>query len=142
MGTGRGGDFGNTIGKREQDKNNGKWEHDSLEYNAHKMRGAYTLKANGYFGDATGHRRVRQIVSANALRSANDFFKQLTKGTTAKPLSNGKGYIARMPDGYTVTVRAVSSSDGSPAVDIHIKCHEKTVKDQKIHFVERKGGAS
>ena len=36
-------------------------------------------------------------------------------------MSNGKGTIAKLADGPIVSYRIVSSSDGTPAVDINIK---------------------
>ncbi|MCF0106641.1 MAG: hypothetical protein HUJ53_07765 [Holdemanella sp.] len=43
-------------------------------------------------------------------------------------------------DGTIITYREVSSSDGSPAVDINIKksTDSSGVKSQKIHFVKKK----
>lgn len=53
-------------------------------------------------------------------------------------MSNGKGTIAKLADGTIVSYRKVSSSDGTPAVDINIKNSKESggVKQQKIHFVK------
>lgn len=51
---------------------------------------------------------------------------------------NGKGFRVSMKDGSIITYREVSSSDGSPAVDIHIMSSSDDtggVRTQKIHFV-------
>jgi len=43
-----------------------------------------------------------------------------------------------MNDGTVITIREVSSSDGTPVVDINIKCSNHTggLRSQKIHFVQ------
>ena len=55
-------------------------------------------------------------------------------------MSNGKGTIAKLADGTIVSYRKVSSSDGTPAVDINIKKSKETggVKQQKMYFVKEK----
>lgn len=55
-------------------------------------------------------------------------------------MSNGKGTIAKLADGTIVSYRKVSSSDGTPAVDINIKNSKESggVKQQKNTFC--KGG--
>ena len=46
--------------------------------------------------------------------------------------------ITHMADGTVITMRKVSSSDGTPAVDINIEKSRGSggVKSQKIHFVK------
>lgn len=46
-----------------------------------------------------------------------------------------------MSDGTVITMREVSSSDGSPAVDINISrgSGSGSIKGQKIHFVQKEG---
>ena len=43
-----------------------------------------------------------------------------------------------MNDGTVVTMREISSSDGTPVVEINIKgsSHTGGLKNQKIHFME------
>ena len=58
-----------------------------------------------------------------------------------QPHPNGKGYRVSMKDGSIITYREVSSSDGSPAVDINITSSSDDtggVRTQKIHFVRKK----
>ena len=137
MGTGRGGNFGKTKGYILQKKlGESRWIQGTLEYNAHQMTGMYSVNANGYFGINTGHRHVRKIISDKPLKSAYSFFHQLVKGNTPEPLSSKKGWIVKMLDGYIVTIRDHSNSDGSPAIDIHIRGKCKTIKDQQIHFTK------
>ena len=61
--------------------------------------------------------------------SAKKFFNKLSKGyISEETISKGKG----MPNGDTLTYRPVSSSDGSPAVEIN----SKPFGYQKIHFIK------
>ena len=55
-------------------------------------------------------------------------------------MSNGKGYITELKDGTIISYREVTSTEGSPAVEINIKKSTDTggVKKQKIHFEKRK----
>ena len=47
----------------------------------------------------------------------------------------GKGMMYRMRDGSIVSHRYISSSDGSPVVELKVK-NTSGVKSQKIHFVK------
>ena len=51
-----------------------------------------------------------------------------------------KGATTKMSDGTIITWRKVSSSDGSPAIDINIKYSNDSggLKRQKIHFVKER----
>lgn len=43
--------------------------------------------------------------------------------------------MSRLGDGTLVTYRRITSSKGSPAVEIRLSGGEHIVKQQKIHFV-------
>ncbi len=53
-------------------------------------------------------------------------------------MNNGKGVYTKMKDGSILSYRQISTSDGSPAVEINIRgsTDHGTVKYQKIHFVK------
>lgn len=53
-------------------------------------------------------------------------------------MTNGKGVYCKMRDGTIISYREISSSDGSPAVEINIKqsTDHADIKYQKIHFVK------
>ncbi len=105
---------------------------------------------NGFFGKESENKSagkdVRNISSTNPLKTSKNFYNRLTKGGTEKNIpaksKKGKGemHVIIMPDGATVTYREISSSDGSPAVDINIKyCSSNSgIKSQKIHFTGEK----
>lgn len=95
---------------------------------------------NGYFGDvsaSTGN-RTRNIVSSDNLATANDFYNKIAYGGTEISRNNGNLKITTMSDGTIITKRNISSSDGTPVVEINIRnsTHNGDVKYQKIHFVK------
>ena len=53
-------------------------------------------------------------------------------------MENGKGYQTALKDGTIISFRAISSSDGTPVVEINIRKSNThgDVKRQKIHFVK------
>ena len=117
----------------------GTFYHHSISENLPNLTPRYTL-TNGYFGirgDST-REKIRHIESKDPIFTSNDFYNKLTHGATEKKMSNGKGTIAKLADGTIVSYRKVSSSDGTPAVDINIKNSKESggVKQQKIHFVK------
>ena len=121
--------------------NGGTSYHRSIAENLPNLASKYSFN-NGYFGtrgDSTKE-RTRHIESKNPISTSTDFYSKLTHGAIEKQLPNGKGAVAKLADGTIVTYRKISSSDGSPAVDINIKRSEESggIKQQKIHFVKEK----
>ena len=114
--------------------------HHSLSENLPSLMKKYKY-ANGYFGEhGQGRDFVRNIKCADPVSVAKDFYDTAAHGGKEQEMDNGKGYITKMKDGSILSFREVSSSDGSPAVEINIK-HSSDhggIKYQKIHFV--KGG--
>ena len=95
---------------------------------------------NGYFGvnsPSTGN-RTRNIISADNLATAEDFYSKIANGGLEKEYKHGALRITRMHDGTVITMRTVSHSDGTPVVEINISSSRSTggVKQQKIHFVK------
>ena len=95
---------------------------------------------NGRFGvnsPSTGN-QTRNIASSDNLSTAKDFYDKIALGGIEKSYNNGKMKITKMADGTTITMREISSSDGTPVVEINIKgsTHTGGIKNQKIHFVE------
>lgn len=123
MGAGFHGGFGGTKGGKRQS---------SVASNANMMRQQYPLTKSGYFGSQGKNCRI--ITSASPEATSIDFYRKLGKGGTTKPLSNGKGTITTLGDGTRIVHRLITSTKGSPAVEITISGSSK-VKNQKIHFV-------
>lgn len=93
---------------------------------------------NGRFGvcsPSTGN-KTRNILSSNPLKTATEFYNIIAYGGIENTYYNGKMRITHMADGSIITWRSVSSSDGSPVVEINIKksSHSGGLKEQKIHF--------
>jgi len=85
----------------------------------------------------TGGNSTRNISSPDNVSAAHDFYDKIAFGGIEKRV-NDNMRITRMNDGTVITMREVSSSDGTPVVDINIKGSKHTggVKSQKIHFVQ------
>lgn len=94
---------------------------------------------NGYFGErGQGRTFVRNISCADPIKTAQNFYDEAAYGGIEKRMSNGKGVYTKMKDGTILSFREVSSSDGTPAVEINVKAsndHDE-LKNQKIHFVK------
>jgi hypothetical protein len=98
-------------------------------------------KSTGYFGDKhpRSKPKTREIISNSPAKDARELFRQIAKGGVKEDIPGLKGQAVRLPEGTLVTLRPVTSSSGSPAVEINIKETIKgsKVRTQKIHF--RKG---
>ena len=94
---------------------------------------------NGRFGvssPSTGN-YTRNISSSNPLYTAKDFYDKIAKGGVETKVSENQR-ITRMADGSSVAYRVVSSSDGTPVVEISIRKSKNSsgVKAQKIHLIK------
>ena len=109
MGAGVRGDFGNTKGSKSK----------------------YQPNEHGYYGTKgnSSDSSIRHL--KGGIEEAKKFFNEMTKGFKSEK-NIGKGLLRTMPDGGTVLYRPVSSSDGTPAVDIN----KVNFKYQKIHFID------
>lgn len=112
--------------------------HHSISENIPTLKKEYKYQ-NGYFGDpGQGRNFVRNIKSNDPVKAAKDFYDKAAHGGIEKQMSNGKGVYTKMKDGSILSLRVVSTSDGSPAVEINIKqsTDHGDLKYQKIHFVK------
>ena len=84
-------------------------------------------------------KNTRHIESNDPIKTSSEFYDKLTHGSIEDDLSNGKGKVSKLKDGTIITYREISTSDGSPVVDINIKhsSNSSGVKQQKIHFVRK-----
>lgn len=87
---------------------------------------------------------MRNIVSSNNLATAKDFYTRISNGGQEQPFSMNRtgtilGVKCKMADGYWVSYRQTSKSDGTPVVQISIIDKDSTgqIKKQKIHFVQK-----
>lgn len=104
-----------------------------LDLNAMAMMDIYPYSEHGFFGKKGKNSRVIKTSDPEAV--SIDFYKRLSIGGTVVPLSNGKGTKTVFADSCaTITHRIVTSTKGSPAVDVNVS-YSLLVKSQKIHFV-------
>lgn len=125
MGAGRSGLFSGTTGGKS-----------TIESNAKAMSKKYPMTHGGYFGQHGKSKRVRVIYSNDPIETAKDFYERISKGGVYSKLSNGHGEQALLSDKSRIVFR-IHSKSGSPAVEIFI-INANGVKEQKIHFEERK----
>ena len=141
MGAGRGGDYGNIKNKV------GRFVDNFLE-----LVEEYQISKGGWFGTYS-QSTVRHIISDDPMETMIDFMSRIILHAEIKPLENGHGYMAIFSDGFRITYRESSSTDGTPAVTIWTP-NGKTGSDstfefeingltfriryQKIHFIPTK----
>lgn len=106
----------------------------SLAANIAKLAKSLSTDGSGRLG-SRGKNKVRLIVAKNPSKAAKEVFSALKVGGTESKLENGKGQKAVFKDGSRVVFRPVSSSDGSPAVEIIVTQPNRV--SYKIHFVSR-----
>lgn len=110
--------------------------------NVLKLKESYDF-SQGYFGvrGDGGSSFVRHIESDDPLSAAHVFYDKAAYGGLEEKLGPGR-WKTTMEDGTVLTMREVSSSDGSPAVDINIRRSTDVgdVKNQRIHFVKKRQG--
>lgn len=112
--------------------------HHSITENLGSLTAKYDY-SNGFFGEqGKGRSFVRNISSDDPASTAKDFYDTAAHGGIECAMDNGKGYVTKMKDGTILSYREVSSSDGSPTVEINIRQSDDhgDIKYQKIHFVK------
>ena len=140
--------MGTGIGKQylltKNEKENGKeYRHksvqeiktSSLEQNAKSLSQEYKLDERGFFGEKKGHCQV--IFTDTPEITGMDFYQKLGRGGKTVPMPrNSNGTITLLDDGSRITFRIVTSTSGSPAVEVHVAM-TKSVAIQKIHFIKK-----
>lgn len=115
----------------------------SISENAKGLKNDYEY-SEGYFGHKgmSDNSHVRNIPSSTPIETAISFYDRLTFGGVQEPIYDKKsgtqiGSKTKMSDGSIISYRPVSSSDGTPAIDINIEKSSDSggIKMQKIHFV-------
>lgn len=111
----------------------------SIGQNLMIVSATYKYK-DGYFGNSspsTGN-KTRNIISADNQAEAKMFYDRISYGGVEKTYRNGMMKITHMADGSIITWRLISTSDGTPVVEINISSstHTGGIKQQKIHFIK------
>ena len=112
--------------------------HHSISENIPNLAKDYPT-SNGYFGEkGQGRGFTRNIASDDPAMTAKDFFDKGAQGGVIQNMANGKGQTVKMADGTIISYREVSTSDGTPAVEINIQKSSDSggIKGQKIHFIK------
>ncbi len=110
----------------------------SITENLPALTSSYSYR-NGYFGvKGQGREFIRNITSNDPASTSQNFYDKAAYGGIERQMNNGKGVYTKMKDGSILSYRQISTSDGSPAVEINIRgsTDHGTVKYQKIHFVK------
>lgn len=110
--------------------------HYSISENLPILQATYSYN-NGYFGEkGIGRSFVRNIKSSDPIATSKNFYDRASYGGIERKMNNGKGIYTKMSDGTILSYRNISSSDGTPVVEINIKYSNDhgDLKYQKIHF--------
>lgn len=104
--------------------------------NIPKTTQAFPLTPDGLFGTLGYNSGIRHIASVDPVATSTRFYGLLSEGGEVLRQSE-KIVVKRMGDDAFVTWRLVSSSDGSPAVDINMsRVVGGIVRTHKIHFTK------
>lgn len=134
MGNGYYGGYRNTSGAYDENPEDGS----NIDDNALALAKDFHLTAGGYFGRKGNGKGVRVISCADPVSAAEHCYRILGRGGTTTVAHNLKGQeirMTRLSDGTLVTYRRITSSQGSPAVEIRLSGGTHKVQQQKIHFV-------
>lgn len=110
----------------------GSFRESSIQHNVDAMSGKYKISTGGYFGEKG--KNVRVIRSPDPVTTSIDFYQKIGKGGQIENLPNGKGTKTLLGDGTVIVHRIITSTKGSPAVEISVSGSPK-IKNQKIHFI-------
>lgn len=110
----------------------------TISYNASKAKDLFPFK-DGLFGisNRIKGRKPREIIVKNPITSAALFFNTLSADGKKEVFEtrHGKGIHAILKDGSEIYYRPVTSSKGSPAVEITVSGSLK-IKSHKYHIVK------
>lgn len=106
----------------------------SFDDNLDGIRSAFPSFPKGMKWENKKRKRLTTIESENPLATATLFANLASAGFTREK-NTDNGFRRWLSDGSVIGLRYVSSSDGSPAVDLNISSESFT---RKIHFTLRR----
>lgn len=108
-----------------------------LESNLTSLGREFPRSPSGLFGKPGIGSSSRHIESSDPARTAEHFFRRLSRGARTEEEKSPGVFRSIFKDGSHVVFRPRKSSDGSPVVEI-ISMGRQTgnVRRQKIHFVQ------
>ena len=104
----------------------------NINDNVAKMTGRFAPNEYGNFG--IQGKNVRVMKSEDPLSESASFYDLLGNGGEIKTIPGKAGTITKLDDGSRITYRVITSTEGSPAVEINVKNVNTFIKNQKIHF--------
>ena len=110
----------------------------NIDDNAIDLAREFHMTSAGYFGRKGNGKGVRVIDCDNPVTIAEYCYQVLGQGGVETIATNRKGqtiHMIRLGDGSLVTYRQITSSKGSPAVEIRVSSGLHIVKQQKIHYI-------
>lgn len=114
----------------------------SLRDNLLNVSEKYAISSDGFFGKIgkAGVGEIRQIDADDVLSESRKFYNSIAYGGIETKLPNGKGVRTELRDGTIIVYREITSTIGSPAVEINVRKSSDNcgLKYHKIHF-EKKG---
>ena len=114
----------------------------TLRENLPEVSKSYTPSEEGYYGKVgkAGVDEIRQIDVDDVLAESKKFYDTIAYGGIETPLPKGNGFRTDLKDGTIIVYREITSTEGSPAVEINVnKSNDNCgLKFHKIHF-EKKG---
>lgn len=119
MGNGYYGGYQNTSGACSDNPDEGS----NIDENALTLARTFRLTSGGYFRSKGNGKNVRIISSNNPVSTAEFCYRILGRGGIETIAYNHKGQEVRMTrlgDGTLITYRQITSSKGSPAVEIRL----------------------
>lgn len=106
------------------------------------MSEKYVISSDGFFGKIgkASVDEIRQIDADDVLSESKKFYNCIAYGGIETKLPNGKGVRTELRDGTIIVYREITSTIGSPAVEINVRKSSDNcgLKCHKIHF-EKKG---
>lgn len=110
------------------------YEDSSYAQNLANTAQHFEMNENGLFGKKGIGKKVRVIETDNPMKSAMNFYSEISEGGLNQYVENHHGIKAFLSDGVDVLFRPYPKTVGSPAVEVKLSLGELI---QKIHFVQR-----
>ena len=106
----------------------------SIDGNYLKVQDKYPLRAGGNLGHETHHPGYNNFYSDNPTKDAMEMYSDLSYGSTTQLRDDV--VLSKFEDGDIISLRPYTSTNGSPAVDVHV-INSRILRWQRIHFLLR-----
>ena len=106
----------------------------SINENVAKMQGKFAPNEHGNFGVQGKNTRV--IKCDDPIKDSATFYDRIGKGGKLETIPGKEGTVTTLDDNSKITYRIITTTEGSPAVQINVKNVTTGIKNQKIHFIK------